>query len=129
MPSKSLAWRMVCLLGFASTICLSVRGQVWISWVMRRLTALGIMTGSGSRVAMVSFTLFSCGECDPIFLDRVVVHFGDGTSEELAVGDRSGQEEETASWASPANLIQSKASSLVLQGALGPQPRVILYGS
>src|SRR6266480_4023834 len=29
MPSKSLAWRLVCLLGFASTICLSVRGQVW----------------------------------------------------------------------------------------------------
>ena len=131
MPSKSLAWRMVCLLGFASTICLSVRGQVWDFLGDARIDG----TRDHGRIQVtrrdgVFHTIQLRVSGDPIFLDRVVVHFGDGTSEELAVGDRI--------WPGGRNRVMGLAGkphtveSVELWYYKEPwehNPRVILYGS
>src|SRR5882762_6579297 len=79
MPSKSLAWRLVCLLGFASTICLSGRGQVWDFLGDAQIDG----TRDHDRIQVtrrdgVFHTIQLRVSGDPIFLDRVVVHFGDG---------------------------------------------------
>src|SRR5213592_764462 len=112
MPSKSLAYRLVCLLGFASTVCLSVRGQVWDFLGDAQIDG----TRDHDRIQVkrrdgVFHTIQLRVSGDPIFLDRVVVHFGDGTSEELAVGDRIWPGGRNRVMGLAGNLIQSKASS------------------
>jgi len=120
MPSKSLAWRLVCLLGFASTICLSGRGQVWDFLGDAQIDG----TRDHDRIQVtrrdgVFHTIQLRVSGDPIFLDRVVVHFEMERRRNWPLATVSGQEEETASWASPASLIQSKASSFGITGSLG----------
>ena len=131
MPSKSLAWRLVCLLGFASTICLSVRGQVWDFLGDAQIDG----TRDHDRIQVkrrdgVFHTIQLRVSGDPIFLDRVVVHFGDGTSEELAVGDRiwPGRRNRVMGLAGKPHTVES-VELWYYREPWDHSPRVILYGS
>jgi len=131
MPSKSLAYRLVCLLGFASTVCLSVRGQVWDFLGDAQIDG----TRDHDRIQVkrrdgVFHTIQLRVSGDPIFLDRVVVHFGDGTSEELAVGDRiwPGRRNRVMGLAGKPHTVES-VELWYYREPWDHSPRVILYGS
>jgi hypothetical protein len=89
MEKTYLGRVLACFLALGSTICLPVRGQVW--------DFLGDAEISRTRdhekieVARCSAVLHAIQlrvSGDAIFLDHLVVHFGDGTSEEMAVQGR-----------------------------------------
>ena len=67
---------------------------------------------------------------DPIFLDRVVVHFGDGTSEELAVRDRiwPGGRNRVMGLAGKPHTVES-VELWYYREPWDHSPRVTLYGS
>lgn len=120
-----------CLLALAGTICLPARGQVW--------DFLGDAEISKTRdhekieiarrnVVLQAIQLRVSG--DAIFLDRLVVHFGDGTFEEVAVQGRI--------WPGGKNRViglsgeRRAVESVELWYYKEPwehNPRVILYGS
>lgn len=120
-----------CLLALAGMICLPARGQVW--------DFLGDAEISKTRdhekieiarrnVVLQAIQLRVSG--DAIFLDRLVVHFGDGTSEEMAVQGRI--------WPGGKNRViglsgeRRAVESVELWYYKEPwehNPRVILYGS
>lgn len=89
MLKKPIVWLLACLLGFASTISLHARGQGWDFLGDTQIDS----TRDHDRIQVtrrngvfLAIQLRVSG--DAIFFDRVVVHFGDGTSEQLAVRDR-----------------------------------------
>lgn len=120
-----------CLLALASAIYLPARGQVW--------DFLGDVQINGTRdhekiqvarrnAAFHTIQLRVSG--DPIFFDRLVVHFGDGTFEETSVQGRI--------WPGGKNCIiglsgkRRAVESVELWYYKEPwehNPRVTLYGS
>ena len=120
-----------CLLTLASTIYLPARGQVW--------DFLGDAEISKTRdhekiqvarrnAAIHTIQLRVSG--DPIFFDRLVIHFGDGTFEEMTVQGRI--------WPGGKNRViglsgeRRAVESVELWYYKEPwehNPRVILYGS
>lgn len=130
MRSTYIARLLVCLLGLAGAISLPARGQVW--------DFLGDKQIDGSqdhdRIQVTrrngTFHVLQLRVSDAIFLDRVVVHFGDSTSEELALRGRI--------WPGGENHIiglsgeRRKVDSVELwyyKESWEHVPRVILYGS
>lgn len=131
MPSKSIAWRLACLLGFACTFCLSVRGQVWDFLGDAQIDR----TRDHDRIQVtrrdgVFHTIQLRVSGDPIFLDRVIVHFGDGTSEQLAVGDRiwPGGRNRVMGLAGKPHAVES-VELWYYREPWDHNPRVTLYGS
>ena len=131
MTSKSPARKLVCLLGLASTICLSVRGQVWDFLGDAQIDG----TRDHDRIQVtrrdgVFHTIQLRVSGDPIFLDRVVVHFGDGTSEELTVGDRiwPGGRNRVMGLAGKPHAVES-VEVWYYKEPWEHNPKVILYGS
>jgi len=130
MLSKRFAPLLVCLLGFAGTIFLPARGQVWDFLGDKQIDG----TRDHDRIQVTrrngTFHALQLRVSDAIFFDRVVVHFGDGTSEELALRGRI--------WPGGENHIiglfgeRRRVESVELWYYKEPwkrQPRVILYGS
>lgn len=131
MLGKSIAKSIVCLLASASTFCLSVRGQAWDFLGDTQIDR----TRDHDRIRVTrrdgifhTIQLRVCG--DPIFLDRVVVHFGDGTSEELAVGDRiwPGGRNRAMGLSGKPRIVES-VEVWYYKEPWDHSPRVILYGS
>src|ERR1051325_5194413 len=83
MLRKRITRLLVCLVGFASTISLPARGQVWDFLGDKQIDR----TQDHDRIQVTrrtgTFHALQLRVSDAIFFDRVVVHFGDGTSEEL----------------------------------------------
>ena len=120
-----------CLLALASTIYLPARGQVW--------DFLGDAQINGTRdhekiqVARrhaVFHTIQLRVSGDAIFFDRLVVHFADGTSEEMAFHGRI--------WPGGGNHVIDLSGELralesvelwYYEEPWDHNPRVILYGS
>ena len=89
MTMKRAVLLSVCLLVFGSVLSLPARGQLWDFLGHMKLDS----TRDHDRIqitrrdaAFQAIQLRVSG--DAIFFDRVVVHFADGTSEELALRDR-----------------------------------------
>lgn len=122
---------LACLLALASTICLPAQGQVWDflgdAQINRTRDHEQIQVARRNAV-LHAIQLRVSG--DAIFLDRLVVHFGDGTFEEMAVQGRI--------WPGGKNRIiglsgeRRAVESVELWYYREPwvhNPRVILYGS
>ena len=89
MPSKRIGWVLACLLGFASTGCLPAQGQVWNflgDTQIDRARDHDRIQVTRQNGLFHAIQLRISG--DAIFFDRIVVHLGDGTTEEMAVRDR-----------------------------------------
>ena len=130
MLRKRIVWFLACLLGFA-TISLPARGELWDFLGDTKIDG----TRDHDRIQVTrrdgvfrAIQLRVSG--DAIFFDRVVVHFGDGTSEEMAVQGRI--------WPGGRNRIiglsgeRRVVESVELWYYKEPwehNPRVILYGS
>lgn len=110
MLRKRIVQLLACFLVVACAISLPAQGQVW--------DFLGVTQIDGTRDHdKIQVTrrngFFHAIQLrvggDAIFFDRIVVHFGDGASEVLAVQGAFGQTEETTLLASPANAAWWKA--------------------
>ena len=122
---------LACLLSLAITVCLPARGQVW--------DFLGDAQINGTRdhekiqVARRNAVLHAIQlriSGDAIFLDRLVVHFGDGTSEELAVQGRiwPGGKNRVIGLSGEPAIVES-VELWYYKEPWEHNPRVILYGS
>lgn len=120
-----------CLLALASTIYLPARGQVW--------DFLGDAEISKTRdhekiqvarrnAAFHTIQLRVSG--DPIFFDRLVVHFGDGTFEEMTVQGRiwPGGKNRVIALSGERRAVES-VELWYYKEPWKRNPRVILYGS
>lgn len=121
---------LACLLALAGTICLPARGQVWdfLGDAQIDSTQDHEKVQVSRRHAVVhAIQLRVSG--DAVFFDRVVIHFGDGKSEELVVEGRI--------WPGGKNRVigfsgDRAVESVELWYYKEPwehHPRVILYGS
>lgn len=131
MQKTYLGRVLACLLAFASTICLPARGQVWDflgdAEISRTRDHENIEVARRSA-ALHAIQLRVSG--DAIFLDRLVIHFGDGTLEEMTVQGRI--------WPGGKNRViglsgeRRAVESVELWYYKEPwvhNPKVILYGS
>jgi len=131
MLKKRIVWFWACLLSFVSTISLHARGQFWDFLGDTQIDG----TRDHDRIQVtrrngVFHAIQVRVSGDPIFFDRVIVHFADGTFEELPVRDRI--------WPGGTNRIMGLSGerhvveSIELWYYKEPwehNPRVTLYGS
>lgn len=131
MLKKRIVCSMVFLLVFACTIPLHARGQVWNFLGDRQIDG----TRDHDRIQVTrrngvfhAIQLRVSG--DAIFFDRIVIHFGDGTSEQLAVQDRiwPGGRNHTIDLSGERRVVES-VELWYYQEPWGHNPRVTLYGS
>lgn len=131
MLRKRLVQLLGCFLAVACAISLPVKGQVW--------DFLGITQIDGTRDhdkirvtrrsgAFQAIQLRVSG--DAIFFDRIVVHFGDGTSEALAVQGRIWPEgrNHIIGFSGERRVVES-VEVWYYKEAWEHTPRVMLYGS
>ena len=131
MLPKRIACFLACLLSSAGAVCLPARGQVWDFLGDTKID--GTRDHDRIRVTRrdgVFYAIQLRVSGDAIFFDRVIVHFGDGTSKELAVQERI--------WPEGKNRIigfsgeRRVVESVELWYYREPwehHPKVILYGS
>lgn len=131
MLGKRIAQPLACFLAIACTISSPARGQVW--------DFLGVAEIDGTRDhdkirvtrrngIFRAIQLRVSG--DAIFFDHVVVHFGDGTSEALAVQGRIWPEgrNHIIGFSGESHVVES-VEVWYYKEAWEHTPRVILYGS
>jgi hypothetical protein len=131
MAMKRGAWLSVSLLVLASVLSLPARAQIW--------DFLGHTKIDGARDhdliqvtrrdgAFHTIQLRVSGEA--IFFDRVVVHFADGTSEELAIRDRvwPGGRNRVIGLSGERRAVES-VELWYYKELWAHNPKVILYGS
>ena len=131
MLKKRIVWLLGCLLGFGSTISLHARGQVWDFLGDTEIDG----TRDHDRIQItrrngIFHTIQLRVTGDAIFFDRVVVHFGDGTSEQLAVRDRiwPGGKNHTICLSGERRVVES-VELWYYKEPWEHNPRVTLYGS
>lgn len=120
-----------CLLGLASTIHLPARGQVWdfLGDAQIDSTRDHEKIQISRRNAVVhAIQLRVSG--DAVFFDRVVIHFGDGNSEELIVEGRiwPGGKNRVIGLSGERRAVES-VEIWYYKEPWEHNPRVILYGS
>jgi hypothetical protein len=120
-----------CLLALASAICLPARGQVWDFLGDAHINS----TRDHEKIQVtrrnaVFHAIQLRVSDDSIFFDRVVVHFGDGTSEEMAVEGRiwPGGKNRVISLSGERRAVES-VELWYYKEPWEHNPRVILYGS
>lgn len=131
MLRKRIVQLSACFLAVASVISLPAQGQVW--------DFLGVTQIDGNRdhdkiqvtrrnSVFHAIQLRVTG--DAIFFDRVVVHFGDGTSETLAVQGRIWPEgrNHIIGFSGERRVVES-VEVWYYKEAWEHTPRVMLYGS
>ena len=131
MLRKCIVRPLACFLAVASTICLPAQGQVWDFLGIRQIDAtrdhdqIQVTRRNGVFQAL---QLRVSG--DAIFFDRVVIHFGDGTSEALAVQGRIWPEgrNHIIGFSGERRVVES-VEVWYYKEAWEHSPRVILYGS
>jgi hypothetical protein len=130
MLGKRITRLLVCLAGFASIISLPAREQVWDFLGDKQIdrTQDHVKIQVARRTG--SFHALQLRVTDAVFFDRVVVHFGDGTSEELALRGRiwPGAENHIISLTGERRMVES-VELWYYKEPWEHQPRVILYGS
>ena len=130
MIRKRVTRLLVCLVGFASIISLPARGQVWDFLGDKQIDH----TQDHVRIQVTrrtgTFHALQLRVTDAVFFDRVVVHFGDGTSEELALRGRiwPGAENHILGLSGERRMVES-VDLWYYKEPWEHQPRVILYGS
>ena len=131
MLKKRIVLFLACLAGFASTLSLHARGQVWDFLGDTQIDG----TKDHDRIQVtrrngVFHTIQLRVSGDAIFLDRVVVHFGDGTSEQLAVRGRIWPEgrNHTIDLSGERRAVES-VELWYYKEPWEHNPRVTLYGS
>ena len=130
MLTKRITQLLACLAGFASTISLPAQGQVW-DFLGDKLID---RTQDHDRIQVTrrtgAFHVLQLRVSDAIFFDRVVVHFGDGTSEELALRGRiwPGGENHIIGLSGERRMVES-VELWYYKEPWEHQLRVILYGS
>jgi len=130
MIRKRVTRLLVCLVGFASIISLPARGQVWDFLGDKQIDR----TQDHVRIQVTrrtgTFHALQLRVSDAVFFDRVVVHFGDGTSEELALRGRiwPGGENHIIGLSGESRMVES-VELWYYKELWEHQPRVILYGS
>jgi hypothetical protein len=130
MLTKRITQLLVCLVGFANTIPLPARGQVWDFLGDKQIDR----TRDHDRIQVTrrtgTFHVLQLRVSDAIFFDRVVVHFGDGTSEELALRGRiwPGGENHIIGLSGERRMVES-VELWYYKEPWEHQPRVLLYGS
>jgi hypothetical protein len=131
MLKRRIAWLLGCLLGFAGALAAPARGQVWDFLGDKQIDD----TRDHDRIRVTRrngafhiIQLRVSGEA--IFLDRIVVHFGDGTSEELVVQGRiwPGRGNHIIGL-SGENRVVDSVELWYYKEAWQHNPRVTLYGS
>lgn len=131
MSRQRILWVSACLLVFSSTIPLPTRGLAWNFLGNKRIDG----TRDHERIeirrpnsAFQSIQLRVSG--DAIFFDRVVVHFGDGKSEELVVHGRiwPGARTQIIARSDESRVVES-VELWYYQELWKHNPTVILYGS
>ena len=131
MRRKRLERPWVCLLVLASTICLPAQGQVWDFLGDAQISS----TRNHEKIQVTRRNaVFHTSQLrvsgDAIFFDRVVVHFGDGTNEELALQGRiwPGGENRVIGLSGERRTVES-VELWYYKEPWEHIPRVILYGS
>jgi len=130
MLRKRITRLLVCLVAFASTISLPAREQVWDFLGDKQIDR----TQDHVRIQVTrrtgTFHALQLRVTDAVFFDRVVVHFGDGTSEELALRGRiwPGGENHIIGLSGERRMVES-VELWYYKEPWEHQPRVILYGS
>jgi len=130
MLRKRITRLLVCLVGFAGAISLPARGQVWDFLGDKQIDH----TQDHVRIQVTrrtgTFHALQLRVSDAVFFDRVVVHFGDGTSEELALRGRiwPGGENHIIGLSGERRVVES-VELWYYKEPWEHQPRVILYGS
>jgi hypothetical protein len=130
MPKRRIAWLLACLLAFASALAGPARGQVWDFLGDTQIDG----TRDHGRIQVTRrngvFHAIQLRVSDAIFFDRVVVHFGDGTSEELAVGGRiwPGGKNRVIGFSGELRVVES-VELWYYKEPWEHSPKVILYGS
>jgi hypothetical protein len=130
MLRKRITQLAACLLGFASAISLPARGQVWDFLGDKQIDG----TQDHDRIQVTrrngTFHAIQLRVSEAIFFDRVVVHFGDGTSEEWALRGRiwPGGENHIIGLSGERRVVES-VELWYYKETWDHKPRVILYGS
>jgi len=128
--NKHIARLLLCLLGFAGVISLPARGQVWDFLGDKQIDG----TQDHDRIQVTrrngTFRVLQLRVSDAIFFDRVIVHFGDGTSEELVLRSRiwPGGENHIIGFSGERRTVES-VELWYYKEPWEHLPRVILYGS
>ena len=122
---------LACLLAFAVTICLPARGQVWDflgDAEISRTRDHEKIEVARHNAGLHAIQLRVSG--DAIFLDRLVVRFGDGTSQEMVVQGRiwPGGENRVIGLSGERRAVES-VEFWYYKEPWEHNPRVILYGS
>jgi hypothetical protein len=127
---KHVARLFVWLVGFANTISLPAQAQVWDFLGDTQIDG----TCDHGRIQVTRrngvFHAIQLRVSDAIFFDRVIVHFGDGTSEELAVQGRiwPGGKNRVIGFPGQLRVVES-VELWYYKEPWEHSPRVILYGS
>jgi hypothetical protein len=131
MLRKRIVQLLTCFLAVASTVCLPAQGQVWDFLGVRQIDG----TRDHDKIQVTRRNgLFQALQLrvsgDAIFFDRVVVHFGDGTSEALAVQGRIWPEgrNHIIGFSGERRAVES-VEVWYYKEAWEHSPSVILYGS
>ena len=131
MLRKRIVQPFACFLAVACMICLPAQGQVWDFLGVRQIDG----TRDHDKIPVTrrngvfhAIQLRVSG--DAIFFDRVVVHFGDGTSEALAVQGRIWPEgrNHIIGFSGERRVVES-VEVWYYKEAWAHSPSVILYGS
>jgi hypothetical protein len=130
MSRKHVTRLLVWLVAFASTISLPARGQVWDFLGDTQIDG----TRDHGRIQVTRrngvFHAIQLRVSDAIFFERVVVHFGDGTSEELVVRGRiwPGGKNRVIDFFGQLRVVES-VELWYYKEPWEHSPTVILYGS
>lgn len=130
MLTKTIARLLACFLGFCGAIPLRAQGQVWDFLGDKQIDGTRDHESIEVTRRNGAFRAIQLRVSDAIFFDRVIIHFGDGTSQELAVRDRiwPGGKNRIIGLSGERHAVES-VELWYYQEPWDHNPRVILYGS